>query len=234
MLSKTDYTVSVIIPAHNAGKYLGEAIESVLAQTFKPFEIIVIDDGSGDHTHKVACRYLNHIQLIKQDQMGTGFSRNRGIEKAQGKFIAHLDADDLWEPNKLAKQFEVFNGDDDIEITGCLMKSFYSPEIDPKGMQTIYCPPEPVPSFSASAVVIKEEVYSKVGLYPVGIANTPDLDWFIRVREHQIIEFMVNEVLCHRRLHKSNTGILNKGSNKNRLQLLKSKLDRERQKKENK
>lgn len=232
MLNKENFSVSVIIPVFNGEKYLGEAIESVFAQTLKPLEILVINDGSDDHTEKIVKNYSDEIEYYSQNRMGTGYSRNRGIELAKGNFIAHLDADDIWDPNKLLRQYEAFCNNDDVEIVGCLMKSFYSPELTQETMKNIYCPPEPIQSYSASAIVLKREVYAEVGLYEEKVDNTPDFEWFIRVREKRINEFMIEEVLCHRRLHHSNSGIMNKDANRERLNLLKMKLDRSRLKRD--
>ncbi len=228
MLVNENFLVSVIIPVYNGEKYLGEAIESVLVQKLKPLEIIVIDDGSEDDTYKIAEAFSGHIRYFSQNRMGTGYSRNRGIVLSKGNFMAHLDSDDKWEKKKLLLQYEVFKQDNDVEIVGGFMRSFYSPEIDPEEMKNIYCPPNPVPGFSASVIVVKKTSYSKVGLFRTGIDNTPDLEWFIRAREKGLKEKMIDKILCHRRLHKSNTGIRNRDTNRDRLHLLKLKIERSR------
>ncbi|MEN8153737.1 MAG: glycosyltransferase family A protein [Acidobacteriota bacterium] len=226
MKHEKKFSVSVIIPAYNGEKYLGEAIESVLSQSLEPMEIIVINDGSDDETYKIEKTFSGYIKYLSQDRKGLGFSRNRGIEQSNGNFTAHLDADDLWEKEKLLFQYETFKENRDVEITGGLMRSFYSPEIDIEEIKSIYCPPDPIPSFSASAIVVKKSCYKRIGFYSTGIDDAPDLEWFIRAREYGIKEIMINKILCHRRIHKSNTGIRNADTNRKRLHLLKQKLDR--------
>ncbi|MFM7427887.1 MAG: glycosyltransferase family 2 protein, partial [Elainella sp.] len=96
--------VSVVIPAYNCADYLPAAIESVLAQTYRDFEIIVVDDGSTDATPEVLHRYGNQLVAISQANQGVALARNHGIQIAQGEWVAFLDADDLFLPDKLAAQ----------------------------------------------------------------------------------------------------------------------------------
>lgn len=105
--------VSVIIPAYNCASYLPAAIESVLAQTYGDTEIIVVDDGSTDGTENIVAPYLAHLQYIQQSNKGLPGARNTGIRAAKGEFIALLDGDDFWLPNKLEQQMPRFS---DVEV----------------------------------------------------------------------------------------------------------------------
>ena len=109
-------TVSVVIPAYNAEAFVGDAIDSVLAQTFHDFEIIVVDDGSADGTRRVVTAYGDRVRFYQQEQAGASRARNRGIEEAHGEFIAFLDADDLWLPTKLEKQVQAFRNDPSLGL----------------------------------------------------------------------------------------------------------------------
>ncbi len=100
--------VSVVIPTYNAASWIAETLESVLAQTVQPAEIIVVDDGSTDDTAVVLDPYQNRIRHICQDNAGVSAARNRAIEAANGEFIAFLDSDDIWHPQKLEYQMDVF------------------------------------------------------------------------------------------------------------------------------
>ena len=95
--------ISVVIPAHNAAKYLCETLESVRAQTFRDYETIVVDDGSSDNTAELAERFSG-VRCLRQKNRGASAARNAGIGAARGTYIAFLDADDLWLPEKLEKQ----------------------------------------------------------------------------------------------------------------------------------
>ena len=102
--------VSVVVPLFNAEKYIADTISSVLAQTYKNWELILIDDCSEDNSYEIAERFSNcdsRIHLIKKEfNSGAAESRNQGIQMARGRFIAFLDADDLWNKNKLQRQVE--------------------------------------------------------------------------------------------------------------------------------
>jgi glycosyltransferase involved in cell wall biosynthesis len=96
--------VSVVLPTYNRADYLEEALESVLAQTFADFEVVVVDDGSTDDTPARLARYGERIRVIRQENRGVGAARNRGIEAARGRYVAFIDNDDLWHPRKLEVQ----------------------------------------------------------------------------------------------------------------------------------
>jgi len=108
--------VSVIIPAYNAAVFLPSAIRSVLAQTFKDLEIIVIDDGSTDNTREVAASFETNIQYWHTPNAGPSAARNLGIARSTGRFIAFLDADDWWLPNKLEIQIGVLSRNPDVSF----------------------------------------------------------------------------------------------------------------------
>jgi glycosyltransferase involved in cell wall biosynthesis len=100
--------VSVIIPCYNSARYVAQAVDSALAQTYSPAEIIVVDDGSTDNSAEVLKAYELRIQYVYQSNCGLGGARNRGIREARGEFIAFLDADDFWVEEKLNDEMQVF------------------------------------------------------------------------------------------------------------------------------
>ena len=99
--------ISIVIPTYDSIEYIAESIESVLAQTYKYTEIIVVDDGSTDGTKGALEKYRDYIRYFYCDNGGVSKARNFGIEKAVGKYVAFLDADDVWESTKLEKQVEL-------------------------------------------------------------------------------------------------------------------------------
>ena len=95
--------VSVLIPTYNCARFLSQAIDSVLAQTFQDFEILVVDDGSTDDTAQVVARYPR-VRYIRREHCGVSASRNAAVAAATGEIVVFLDADDFWLPEKLEKQ----------------------------------------------------------------------------------------------------------------------------------
>ncbi|MFA5118286.1 MAG: glycosyltransferase [Candidatus Omnitrophota bacterium] len=110
--------VSVIIPTYNYGKFIFEALDSVLKQTYNDLEIIVVDDDSTDNTREIVTRYVKELPgtltYIFQKNKGPGAARNTGIARARGGYVAFLDADDIWLPGKLQLQIEVFRSCSDV------------------------------------------------------------------------------------------------------------------------
>ena len=99
--------VSVIVPAFNAASYIRQTLNSVLAQTYRKIEVILVDDGSSDSTAKIVEEFVARdprFQLIRQANAGVGAARNTAIKRARGKYLAPLDTDDLWFPKKLETQ----------------------------------------------------------------------------------------------------------------------------------
>ena len=112
--------ISVVMPAYNAEKYIGEAIESILNQTFKDFEFIIINDGSVDHTKEIIREYNDpRIVLLENDKnRGIVLSLNKGLDAATGKYIARMDADDIALKNRFERQVEYLDEHKDIGVLG--------------------------------------------------------------------------------------------------------------------
>jgi len=101
-------SVSVVITTYNQAQYIAETILSALNQTYRPREVIVVDDGSTDETGARLAPFRDRVVLVRQDNQGVAGSRNTGVRRATGELIAFLDGDDLWEPDKLAVQFAAY------------------------------------------------------------------------------------------------------------------------------
>ena len=108
--------ISVIIPTYNSAGFLPQAVESALRQTYRDYEIVVVDDGSTDDTREAVAPYLDRIIFETTVHGGPSAARNRAIRRSSGEFLAFLDADDLWHPDKLRRQMEVFQNNRDIGL----------------------------------------------------------------------------------------------------------------------
>ena len=205
--------VSVIIPCYNRERYLAEAIESVLDQTYTHIELIVIDDGSSDHY---------------QTNGGIGAARNTGIAMASGEFLSFLDSDDIWVKDKLAKQMAIFDTNLDIEAVFGYAQNFYSPELDENFRNRIRCPEQPIAAHLSSAILIKPSAFLRVGNFDTNLKTGIDISWYISAMEHQLQQITIPYVVYYRRLHESNSGITERQYANQQLHLIKAKLDRER------
>ncbi|MFC1791690.1 glycosyltransferase family A protein [Gemmatimonadota bacterium] len=226
-MSVVDFPVSVIVPVFNSGQYAAEALESVFDQTVRPLEIIVVD-SSNDETRDILLGFGSRIRYLYQEKQGIGGARNLGIRSARGGYLAHLDSDDVWMREKLARQAAAFAEDPALEIVGTLMEPFFSPDTPQELRDRIHCSPEPVPGFSPSAIVVKKDAFGRVGPYGTHWKVGQELDWFIRAREAGLMEAVIPEVLVRRRLHGNNTDLLNRHHGVERVQILKAALDRKR------
>lgn len=218
--------ISVIIPARDHGRYIGEALESVLSQSLPAAEIIVIDDGSHDDTAGVVGRFAPRVRYHYTEKKGVGAARNLGVRLSSGEMIAHLDADDVWVPEKLEQQAREFSRIPDLDIAGGMMQPFFSREMDQDIKRKIVCSPVPLPGFSASVLFLRRSSFFKVGFYREDIHLGQDLEWFLRAREVPLKEKMVGELLAFRRLHDRNCSQPDKNGLAERLRVLKESLDR--------
>ncbi|MBM4035209.1 MAG: glycosyltransferase [Planctomycetes bacterium] len=209
--------VSVIIPAFNAERYLRETLQSVLAQTYRDLEVIVVDDGSTDGTAALAETFASEVaqasrlcpvRVIRQANAGPSAARNRGIREARGELIAFLDSDDLWLPDKLAEQVPLFGG------TG----------VPPVGL--VYCHAErmdsegrPLPTAQApkpvgrvfkdfllrnhcptSAAVVRRQCFEACGYLPEDMVWAED--WHLWLRLARRYDFAaVPRILVRHRVH---------------------------------
>jgi glycosyltransferase involved in cell wall biosynthesis len=202
--------ISVIIPTHNRAHYLGEALESVFAQTAPPAEIIVIDDGSTDDTKKTLSSLIGQKKILYlfQEKAGVSAARNRGIGVAASPFLAFLDSDDLFLPTKLEKQMMVYEKFPNLGFVHC----FYS-KFDDSGRNlgtrdtsrffgNIY--PSMLKEWSTlmamPCVLARTDVIREVGAFDENLVWAEDLDLWRRIARRYPIG-VVNEALVQVRVH---------------------------------
>jgi glycosyltransferase involved in cell wall biosynthesis len=179
--------VSVIIPTYNRGWIIKEAIDSVLAQDYTEFELIVVDDGSTDHTSDILDSYGDDIKVLSQKNKGVSAARNLGIAEASGKFIAFLDSDDLWLPQKLTFQIEFINQTPDalicqteeVWIRNGLRVNPKKRHKKPSGM--IFKPSLELCLVSPSAVMIQRSLLDRVGEFDETLPACEDYDLWLRI-----------------------------------------------------
>ena len=222
--------VSVIIPVYNCEKYLAEAIESVLAQTYQPLEIIVIDDGSTDGSAEVAKSFGPTVQYCFQVNSGTAAARNRGIELAKGDFFAFLDADDLWVEDKLTNQMAAFTNNPNLDIVYGQVQQFISPELAENLKAKLQVSAKLMPGHIPSALLIERDSFFQVGLFETQWKLAEFPSWQVRVTELGLQTMMLPNLVAKRRLHETNKGIQKREYQTEYVQILKASLDRRRAK----
>jgi len=204
--------VTVVIPVHNAGRYLREAIASVLSQTFKDLECVVVDDGSTDDAREIVAEAAHdrRVRYQYQVQGGCASARNAGVRVARGRWLAFLDADDRWLPTKLDRQLTLLETRGDGFAAFCRMR-LIDPAGTPLGVESTpstlsECQARElqfgnVISGSASAVVVATETVRRLGYFDEALWAVEDLDMWRRLAEFGIRFLEVDETLVEIRIH---------------------------------
>ena len=220
--------ISCIVPVFNGARYLAEALESILNQTYRPLEIIVIDDGSTDQTPAVMRRYSDRIRSLHQDNAGPAKARNRGGAESGGDCIAFLDADDLWHPEKLERQAARFRARPELDVCVTHVQNFWIPELEKEKVRLQnHRFAQPLPGYATQALLARRSVFDRVGCFDDSLRAVDDTDWFLRAFEVGVILEMLSDVLVRRRLHDKN---LSRGAlaYESLLDVIKNSLDRRR------
>ena len=179
--------VSVIMPTFNRAHCLERAIDSVLDQTFRDYELIVVDDGSTDHTADLLKRYGDSLKSIHQQNRGVSAARNTGIRAARGELIALLDSDDCWLPTKLERQVDFFETHPQAQV--CQTEEIWirnSRRVNPKHRHRkfsglIFEKSLPLCLVSPSAVMLRKSLLDQVGLFDERLPACEDYDLWLRI-----------------------------------------------------
>ncbi len=222
--------VSVVMPVFNTEKYVAEAIESVLNQTFKDIDLICIDDGSSDRSAEIIKSFGDRVHLLQNEKnSGIGRSRNRGMVAAQGNYIAFIDADDIWKSDKLEKQIDQFEQDSSLAVCFTMMQCFLSPELPEEIKKIRFCPSEPTAGYIAGTVMVTREVMERVGAFNEQLRIGEFIDWYTKAQDAGFKSIKLDDVLYLRRIHETNTGVNERPSRLDYLKVARSVLTRRKQ-----
>ncbi len=219
------HLISVIIPVYNGKQFLSEAINSILQQNYNPLEIIVVDDGSTDGTVRLQNSFGEQVRYVYQENKGPAAARNTGLVAANGEFIAFLDSDDVWPPNKLKTQINCLLQDPKLKVTIGHTKSFDSEIIN---ANKILSEKDSVISVQLGSALFRKSAFEKVGTFDEKLKFSEDHDWFLRARETGIEMLVLENITLYHRRHNNN---MTEGANLDTYQLtaiLKKSLDRRR------
>lgn len=201
-------TVSVIIPAYNAARYLAETLASALGQTLTDIEVIVVDDGSKDNTAEVV-RAFPAVRYVHQQNAGVSAARNKGAAHARGEFLAFLDSDDLWHPDKLRQQVEALRQHPDSVFSRTEAVSDPSRQAAiQNGQREPGAPHELIPDFhtsflvpylTTSTVMVRRSAFEQAKGFDTSLRIAEDVDFYLRVLIHQPLVVKMTQTLVYKR-----------------------------------
>jgi glycosyltransferase involved in cell wall biosynthesis len=207
--------VSIVIPAYNVAAYVGETLDSVFAQTFTDFEVIIVNDGSPDTQdfERALEPYLDRVRNLKQENRGASAARNKGLHAASGEFVAFLDADDLWLPDYLEQQLR-FIREHDVDFVCADAIVFGGLTVDEKTyMEALMENAPPIgavtflglvsaeQSLITSGIVARREPILNVGVFDEELRNAQDYDLWLRLARHGTRMAYQRKVLLRYRRH---------------------------------
>jgi len=218
--------VNVIIAVYNGEKYLGETIESVLAQTYSPIELIIVDDGSQDGTKQVVQKYASKVRYFYQLNQGQPSAMNRGILMAKGSYIAFLDADDLYMPDKTALQVQCLEAKPQLDFVFGYVEQFFSAELPLEMRAKWSCPSGSAPGYSAVSGLFRRECFERVGLFNEQQRIGAFIEWYMRAAEQGLKNEMLPNQVFRRRIHGNNMGICAQHPQLEYLKIIKAARER--------
>jgi glycosyltransferase involved in cell wall biosynthesis len=221
------FRISVLIPAFNAEAYIAEAVQSVLAQTLPPAEIVVFDDGSTDSSRGLLKGFGDKIRLLGPERLGFTGARNRLLAEARHEWIAFHDADDIWMPRKLEIQVAWLRANTDHEGCLALSEQFLEPGCTlPSGFRNALLG-KPTAQLFIPNLLAHRSVFDRVGGFDMADPSGADSDWFVRARDAGVRLGVVEEILYRRRWHDTNLSY-QFAFNRNMFDILRRSVQRKR------
>lgn len=218
--------VSIILAVYNGELYLREALESILAQSYDPFEIIFVDDGSTDRTAEIVKSYGAEIRYFYQPNRGQPAAVNQGIRLATGTYLSFLDGDDLYLPDKTALQVAYLQAHPHIDFVFGQIKQFISPELPVEIMQKWACPSALETGYLAVAGMFHKKCFEQVGLFNEQQRIGVFIEWYMRAMDLKLQEGLIPDLILRRRIHQNNMGIQNQHARLQYIQIVKAALKR--------
>lgn len=222
--------ISCIVPVFNGERYIREALDSILGQTYRPLQVIVADDGSTDGTAAAVATYGDRVCYLRQANAGAAAARNLGLGAARGEYVAFLDADDLWHPDKLARQMARFEARPELDLCVSHGQNFWAPELHTHAERLRDHPRAgPLPAYVTGALLVRRALFAKVGSFDATLRHADQAEWFRRAADHGAVAELLPDVLLYRRIHAANLSHrAAPDSQAEFLRLAKTSLDRRR------
>ncbi len=206
-INKDVYTkhplVSIILPVYNCEKFIGEALESIFTDTYKPKEIIVVDDGSTDNSARIASGFTD-VKIISRKHKGVSVARNVGIKAAKGAYITFLDSDDIWIPDRLKYTIGYFSNHPNIEYVLGKQQMFLENDCPkPPSIKQEWLD-NPQNGSGTCVLMVKKSCFDRVGLFNPDYNIGEDTEWLLRANEANIPMARIPLVIIKRRIHGAN------------------------------
>jgi glycosyltransferase involved in cell wall biosynthesis len=219
--------VSVVMIVRNGARFLGQALESVQAQRYRPLEILVVDGQSTDGSGAIAGSHPG-ARLIRQAQGGIADAYNLGIAESRGEFVAFLSHDDLWAPEKLALQVGHLLADPELQYVVAKLRYFLEPGcLPPRGFNSALLEGDHVGRVMET-LVARRTLFDSVGGFDPAYRIANDVDWFARVQDLGIPGAVLPAVLLHKRVHDSNASSSEAANTPELLAVLRRSIARRR------
>jgi glycosyltransferase involved in cell wall biosynthesis len=193
-----------VIPIFNGERFLAEAIESVLAQKRFEIEIIVVDDGSTDGTKDAAGRFGKRVTYVHQQNAGPSSARNHGIRRACGEFVAFLDSDDLWHPDKTAIQLARFEARAELVLCTAHMQNFWSAEVEHEVSTLLDGRLTEIQPNLGSSFMARRSLFQTIGLLDTALKHRDIQELILRAVDGGLATESLADVLVKRRIHDAN------------------------------
>lgn len=216
--------ISVIIPVYNAADFLEETLHTVFNQTYQPAEVIIIDDGSTDQTAAIIQNMDYPIRYIFQENAGSAAACNVGIRSANYDWIAFLDHDDIWHPQKLEQQVALLQEQPNTSVVFSWVDFFYDKKLTATASKKYELPARPMKGFLRSCILFNQSILTKSGRFNEELKVAESIDWLTRVKDTNTMIGMVPEVLTSRRIHGNNTSIQHKSRYIELLTVLRNRI----------
>lgn len=212
-------SISVVIPAYNAARFLREALESVFNQELPPSQVMVVDDGSTDGTGDIARSFGDAIQFVRRENGGIGAARNTALPLCTGEMLAFLDADDVWPSSRLARLAQRLVANPETDAVFGQVVEFG------EGLEDS----APADGALASSMLIRRASFDRVGPFREDIRVGEYIDWYARAVDAGLKFEQIHDVVLRRRIHETNTGRVQRDARPDYVRVLREALQRRRE-----
>ncbi len=200
--------ISCIVPVYNGERFVGEALESILGQTYQNLEVLVVDDGSTDGTEKVVREFGIQVRYVRQPNSGAPAARDTGIGLTTGDMVAFLDADDLWHREKLERQWARFEARPELDLCFTHVEHFWVTEMQEEARHfEKHRLSQKLPSYLTQALLVRRTLFQKIGTFNTGLKFADATDWTLRAAHQGAVMEMLPEALWYRRMHQANNSM---------------------------